>query len=647
MKDTFKAIILPLNDLFLNNFKGYTVNFNPLSKKEIAKIHRLEKYRKWYLQKKWHPFKFAFVITILPFFIVSVIISLLIDLFSFKITSPDNFTFKKFFPSIEKLAPYEWPENYNSKLRRKYGAQKVDEDIPAIFEKAAKFHIKIILYGFIDLDHKQVNYLNERKSAGHITNYFKLQSFADLGKVIEEENINILNSHCIVNDPEAIEHGLKLGFSFALPGQNNSRIHLMGEMNKYDAELLSSQSFKNSYGFLFNKMEYYLFARYNSFFKKNTILFIEDKYDKSLNEYISQNILDINKRLAEKNFQLLHLPSINFSDPLLNVLLFRLIEQRIPALSSLSIAQKISMVNDLLVQINPTDFYNNLHLELGLPYYKRPCLLRPLPDGLPENENRFTYAYIPYNNASDLDKFFDDYINQLKLPDKDDYVFYQLSRPKFRVKDDIEVNQSDELIGTLDDKSQAKLPIKKAIDDLLENGEHTIMAQAIVYLLLKLKEQNPAMIEDVFPTFSKFQLLKDSITLSPILVDRHYKIFLPAFGHQEVKMHALPKALYLFYLRHPEGVAFKELYLHHPELLRIYYKVTNKSDKQEIIKAIDDLVDMTNPSINQKTSRIRESFRQLMDEETASHYYISGNPGEPKKILLSPDLIQFIPDPFE
>ena len=120
---------------------------------------------------------------------------------------------------------------------------------------------------------------------------------------------------------------------------------------------------------------------------------------------------------------------------------------------------------------------------------------------------------------------------------------------------------------------------------------------------------------------------------------KHFNIFLPDFGNKEVKMHALPKTVYILFLRYPTGIKLKELYQHKVELLEIYNKVTNKYEKDEIEKAINDLVDISNPSINQKCARIREAFRNIMDEHIAKHYYIDGYRGEPKKILLPQNLI--------
>jgi len=165
------------------------------------------------------------------------------------------------------------------------------------------------------------------------------------------------------------------------------------------------------------------------------------------------------------------------------------------------------------------------------------------------------------------------------------------------------------------------------------------MIEAIMYMLATIKEEKPEIINKVRSLLEKKKLLESKVILSPILIDKHYNIFLPDFGNIEVKMHALPKTVYIFFLKYPKGIRFKELYQYKSELLEIYNKVTKKYEKDEIEKAIDDLVDMTNPSINQKCARIREAFRNIMDEHIAKHYYIDGLNGEPKKISLPKKLI--------
>ena len=166
------------------------------------------------------------------------------------------------------------------------------------------------------------------------------------------------------------------------------------------------------------------------------------------------------------------------------------------------------------------------------------------------------------------------------------------------------------------------------------------MAEAVIFMLKRLKTEKPELLKKIRPVLMQPTLTMPAKKLSPVLVNKHYRIYLPGYGNREVKLHALSRAVYILFLHHPRGIRFKELYKHKDELLSIYNKVTNRYCNEQIHQAIDDLVDMTNPSINQKCARIRQAFREIMDEHIAKYYYIDGPNGEPKKIMLPEELIQ-------
>lgn len=645
MKDHYKAIFLPVNDLILSNYKGLAANFKPLKPHEIRKIKRYEKYYRWFSQEKAHPCKIAFAIIFIPFVVVAVLPFALIDLTLIIFGVKNSAYIDKAFNFLSQFSPVFWPERYESKIEKKYNGQLVTENIPEMFQELQKLHVKVFLYSFDPLSKIQHQMILQRKNDKHITDSIHLTSYTDIRYLIEAENISVRNSQILVQNIDNINKLNDLGFSSETTKYNKRSIHLLSNdtpPHYFNEVLLHRQRSLNNVSSL---MDYYLYARFNSFFKKNYILYIEDEYDVTINDYISHNIKQINERLAEKDFVLLYLPGILKQDLLLHPDVQSLLKSYLPALQNLSEIQQKYLLHQLSTSINIQDIYQSIHNELALPYYKRPCLLRLLPDENSFNQYRFTYAPISYSSITDLDHFFDFYINQVKLPDPNRKVFYQLKRKK---KKETEVSEEAELPSIHFEKEDiSELPIKKLIDELRENGEHDLMAQAIVYLFKKLNDDKPEIIASVFPAISNLYIKNKQVILSPLLVDNHYKIFLPAFDHAEVKMHALPKTLYLFYLLHPEGVRFKELFEYRNDLLTIYNQITNKYDKQQIELAIDDLVDMSNPSINQKSSRIREAFRNIMDEQTASYYYLQGKPGEPKKIMLPQNMITFIPDPFK
>ena len=88
-------------------------------------------------------------------------------------------------------------------------------------------------------------------------------------------------------------------------------------------------------------------------------------------------------------------------------------------------------------------------------------------------------------------------------------------------------------------------------------------------------------------------------------------------------MTPLPKAVFFFFLRHPEGVIFKHLVDYKDELLEIYKNLTVSEDEQKIKESIDSITDSTKNSINEKCSRIREAFIKEICEDLAENYYIT------------------------
>lgn len=105
-------------------------------------------------------------------------------------------------------------------------------------------------------------------------------------------------------------------------------------------------------------------------------------------------------------------------------------------------------------------------------------------------------------------------------------------------------------------------------------------------------------------------------------------------------MSPLPKAVFLLFVKHPEGIPFKQLSNYYPELLDIYKQVSNRVIEKNIQNSIRDITDPTKNSINEKCTRIREAFLSKFDYAYAHHYYITGKRGEPKKITLPQELIE-------
>jgi hypothetical protein len=113
--------------------------------------------------------------------------------------------------------------------------------------------------------------------------------------------------------------------------------------------------------------------------------------------------------------------------------------------------------------------------------------------------------------------------------------------------------------------------------------------------------------------------------LSRLVITKDYRFILEDYNHQEVELQPVHKAVYLLFLAHPEGIEFKRLSDYREELTRYYMSTAKLMDKEKIIEGVDHLVNPLDNAINEKCSRIKKVFLDMMDEYTASYYIISSH----------------------
>lgn len=123
------------------------------------------------------------------------------------------------------------------------------------------------------------------------------------------------------------------------------------------------------------------------------------------------------------------------------------------------------------------------------------------------------------------------------------------------------------------------------------------------------------------------------ILLSPpietIRVTKTLRVFV---GRNELKIRPMAKTILLLFLKHPEGIALKQIASYESELAILYRRVSRSSSPAEIEYRVKRILDLFNNDLNVNIARVNRAVAALVDN--AADYRIVGFAGCPKRILL-------------
>ena len=127
------------------------------------------------------------------------------------------------------------------------------------------------------------------------------------------------------------------------------------------------------------------------------------------------------------------------------------------------------------------------------------------------------------------------------------------------------------------------------------------------------------------PLLEELRIEAARAKLSRLLITKDYKFILVDYQNKEVELQPVHKAVYLLFLAHPEGIEFKRLGDYREELTQYYTATAKMLDKEKIMEGVEHLVNPLDNAINEKCSRIKKVFLDMMDEYRACYYIISGH----------------------
>lgn len=369
------------------------------------------------------------------------------------------------------------------------------------------------------------------------------------------------------------------------------------------------------------------------------IIYVENTYDEQVNEFIQHNYDTICAHFAENGYEFVYLPLLslrfgqdvrNYYNPLCN--------------NTKNIPIKSSFILDFMAHpenrgnIKPSLLYvkEGLKCKEGEDITLRAITLnsylfadseydrylRDIVQDIHEVE-RVSYSInrdeVSYSISRDEDGGFQyPFIRGWKDPISDEDVCYSLNRDK-------EFAEPNESICCSYDYIEA--------DDTFDEDTKQLVAE-IEERINKLKQKG-------IKQYILENLLRAPIKPSRMVITSDYRILLSDYNNMEIEMTPLVKAVYILFLRHPEGIPFKCLCDYRKELQAIYSDVRKGWLTDKMDRSVEAATDPYNNSINEKCARIREAFIKKFDERLIEPYIVKGERGYPKTVTLPRELVEW------
>lgn len=127
------------------------------------------------------------------------------------------------------------------------------------------------------------------------------------------------------------------------------------------------------------------------------------------------------------------------------------------------------------------------------------------------------------------------------------------------------------------------------------------------------------------PLLEELKLEAAKNKLSRLYITHDYQFVLTDYNERKIDLQPVHRAVYLLFLQHPEGIEFKRLSEYRDELKSYYKKTAPTMETEKMEEALDHLTNPLDNAINEKCSRIKKTFSDILDPYTLNYYIICGH----------------------
>lgn len=222
-------------------------------------------------------------------------------------------------------------------------------------------------------------------------------------------------------------------------------------------------------------------GRVLSFFN-DLVVYIGDKDDEAIRNYIEANYQSISDKIAEKKLSFFYFPFIKKNPHQFSEKIVPVFDYLLP----FSKNKSTELIEELLEIISPEQFYELINKDLGFTEVKRPMLIRNLGNHSYPSQNLF--SVFSFNSGNSIETQLSGYIESL-IPAIELDVAYK----KRSVKDE-NYNAEDNFAW---DGNKIAEEIKEKIRILTEAGQDKALAELVLHIFSNMNGLRPALLEKI------------------------------------------------------------------------------------------------------------------------------------------------------
>ena len=138
-------------------------------------------------------------------------------------------------------------------------------------------------------------------------------------------------------------------------------------------------------------------------------------------------------------------------------------------------------------------------------------------------------------------------------------------------------------------------------------------------------------------------MVSEPVVAAPVelYIDHQFIIRTGSYAGPVLPLRPLVKALFILFLRHPEGILLKQRDRYRQELVDIYSVICPNTAMEDIKARVGRLVNLQDNSFSEKASVLNARLEELLPSGMAEDYKIQGYNGHPRRIMLNPLLVHW------